>query len=236
MLIISIITALEYCKERSSRQTGGLTSAKYTASARWRGKFLALDNLNLWFHAPEHRTASMEEDRAQVDLGVAVDVEEQIEEAAAAQRLPKKRFVGRRQAAEAALKNESNGSVEESGAIQSTFLQILHRIILTGDSFNVGRRQATEAALKNESNGSVEESGAIQSTFLQILHRIILTGDSFKAQTSSSNPQSGPSRDIERPRHQRGHRAPAPELLLRNPQNHTPNSNEWVEEDCSADA
>merc|ERR1711939_293254 len=68
--------------------------------------------------APEHRTASMEEDRAQVDLGVAVDVEEQIEEAAAAQRLPKKRFVGRRQAAEAALKNESNGSVEESGAIQ----------------------------------------------------------------------------------------------------------------------
>ena len=93
MLIISIITALEYCKERSSRQTGGLTSAKYTASARWRGKFLALDNLNLWFHAPEHRTASMEEDRAQVDLGVAVDVEEQIEEAAAAQRLPKKRFV-----------------------------------------------------------------------------------------------------------------------------------------------
>ncbi|KAG4422795.1 Diphthamide biosynthesis protein 1 [Cadophora malorum] len=60
----------------------------------------------------------MEEDRAQVDLGVAVDVEEQIEEAAAAQRLPKKRFVGRRQAAEAALKNESNGSVEESGAIQ----------------------------------------------------------------------------------------------------------------------
>lgn len=192
MLIISIITALEYCKERSSRQTGGLTSAKYTASARWRGKFLDLDNLNLWFHAPEHRTASMEEDRAQVDLGVAVDVEEQIEEAAAAQRLPKKRFVG--------------------------------------------RRQAAEAALKNESNGSVEESGAIQSTFLQILHRIILTGDSFKAQTSSSNPQSGPSRIIERPRHQRGHRAPAPELLLRNPQNHTPNSNEWVEEDCSADA
>lgn len=192
MLIISIITALEYCKERSSRQTGGLTSAKYTASARWRGKFLDLDNLNLWFHAPEHRTASMEEDRAQVDLGVAVDVEEQIEEAAAAQRLPKKRFVG--------------------------------------------RRQAAEAALKNELNGSVEESGAIQSTFLQILHRIILTGDSFKAQTSSSNPQSGPSRDIERPRHQRGHRAPAPELLLRNPQNHTPNSNEWVEEDCSADA
>ncbi|KAH6682563.1 putative diphthamide synthesis protein-domain-containing protein [Halenospora varia] len=59
----------------------------------------------------------MEEDRAQVDLGVAVDVEERLEEAAA-QRLPKKRFVGRRQAAEAAAKNGTNESVEESGAIQ----------------------------------------------------------------------------------------------------------------------
>ena len=83
-----------------------------------------LSNLNIWFYVAEHKTVNMEEDRAQVDLGVAVDVEEQIEEAAAAQRLPKKRFVGRRQAAEAALKNESNGSVEESGAIQSTFWQI----------------------------------------------------------------------------------------------------------------
>lgn len=60
----------------------------------------------------------MEEDRAQVDLGIAVDVEEQIEEAAAAQRQPKKRFVGRKQATEAALKNEQTKAVRESGAIQ----------------------------------------------------------------------------------------------------------------------
>jgi 2-(3-amino-3-carboxypropyl)histidine synthase len=58
----------------------------------------------------------MEKDRAQVDLGVAVDVEEKLEEAAA-QRQPKKRFVGRRQATEAAS-NGPNASVEDSGVIQ----------------------------------------------------------------------------------------------------------------------
>jgi len=61
----------------------------------------------------------MEEDRAQVDLGVAVDVEERLEEAAA-QRQPKKRFVGRRQATEVASKNSPNASVEDSGAVQGT--------------------------------------------------------------------------------------------------------------------
>lgn len=69
------------------------------------------------------QSTTMEDDRAQVDLGVAVDIEEQIEEAAAAQRQPKKRFVGRRQAAEAALKNEANGLVEDSGAVQGTYLR-----------------------------------------------------------------------------------------------------------------
>ncbi|KAH8687189.1 putative diphthamide synthesis protein-domain-containing protein [Tricladium varicosporioides] len=59
----------------------------------------------------------MEEDRAQVDLGVAVDIEEKLEESAA-QRLPKKRFVGRKQAAETAAKNGTDGSVE-SCAIQA---------------------------------------------------------------------------------------------------------------------
>lgn len=58
----------------------------------------------------------MEEDRAQVDLGVAVDIEEKLEETAA-KRQPKKRFVGRRQAAEAASKNGSV-EVEDSGAVQ----------------------------------------------------------------------------------------------------------------------
>jgi 2-(3-amino-3-carboxypropyl)histidine synthase len=59
----------------------------------------------------------MEHDRAQVDLGVAVDIEEKEEESAAL-RQPKKRFVGRRQAEEAASKNTGNGSIESSGAIK----------------------------------------------------------------------------------------------------------------------
>jgi 2-(3-amino-3-carboxypropyl)histidine synthase len=62
----------------------------------------------------------MEEDRTQVDLGVGVDVEEKLEEAAA-QRQPKKRFVGRRQAGEAASRNGANASVEESGAVQGSY-------------------------------------------------------------------------------------------------------------------
>ncbi|KAJ5054902.1 uncharacterized protein L3040_001164 [Drepanopeziza brunnea f. sp. 'multigermtubi'] len=60
----------------------------------------------------------MEEDRAQVDLGIAADVEEQQEEAIAAQRHPKKRFVGRKQAAEAAMRNEANMPEREAGSVQ----------------------------------------------------------------------------------------------------------------------
>lgn len=63
----------------------------------------------------------MEDDRAQVDLGVAVDIEERLEEAAV-QRQPKKRFVGRRQAAEAASKNGPNTSVEDNGTIQGMYV------------------------------------------------------------------------------------------------------------------
>ena len=68
----------------------------------------------------------MEEDRAQVDLGIAVDVEERLEEAvAAAQKQPKKRFIGRRQATEAAASSTgTSGTADDSGAIQSTELPI----------------------------------------------------------------------------------------------------------------
>lgn len=59
----------------------------------------------------------MEDDRAQVDLGVAVDVENTLEEPVA-QRQPKKRFVGRKQAAEAAARNGNNATSGDSGAIQ----------------------------------------------------------------------------------------------------------------------
>lgn len=62
-------------------------------------------------------TRTMEEDRAETDLGIAVDVEERLEEEAA-RKVPKKRFVGRRQATEAAAKIIPNGAVEDSGAIQ----------------------------------------------------------------------------------------------------------------------
>lgn len=65
----------------------------------------------------------MEEDRAEGNLGIAADIEERSE---AIQRQPKKRFVGRRQAAETASKNGTNGvGVEESGAIQGILLTSL---------------------------------------------------------------------------------------------------------------
>ncbi|GJD05523.1 diphthamide biosynthesis protein 1 [Colletotrichum higginsianum] len=65
----------------------------------------------------------MEEDRAQTDLGIAADIEASHREAEAAakpvMKQPKKRFVGRRAAAEAAAKNGgSNGSIEDSSSIQ----------------------------------------------------------------------------------------------------------------------
>ncbi|KAK2593787.1 Diphthamide biosynthesis protein 1 [Conoideocrella luteorostrata] len=75
----------------------------------------------------------MEEDRAQVDLGIAADIEEgQLAQAQEPEstdadvsqtttKQPKKRFIGRRAAAEAAAaKNGSTGTEGESGAIQAT--------------------------------------------------------------------------------------------------------------------
>ena len=60
----------------------------------------------------------MEDDRAQVDLGIAADLEEnQVPENVVKQ--PKKRFVGKRAATSAAAKaGSTNSSIEESGAIQ----------------------------------------------------------------------------------------------------------------------
>lgn len=57
----------------------------------------------------------MEEDRAQGNLGIAADIEERAD---AAQRQPKKRFVGRKQAAEAALRNAPTEAGEDDGTIQ----------------------------------------------------------------------------------------------------------------------
>lgn len=66
----------------------------------------------------------MESDRAETDLGIAADIEERLAEAAAQSAVPKqpkKRFVGRRQATENALRGNTNAdpsSIEDSGAIQ----------------------------------------------------------------------------------------------------------------------
>ncbi|KAK0740853.1 putative diphthamide synthesis protein-domain-containing protein [Schizothecium vesticola] len=62
----------------------------------------------------------MEDDRALVDLGIAADLEE-VQNSQNALKQPKRRFVGRRAAAEAAAKStagQGTASVEESGAIQ----------------------------------------------------------------------------------------------------------------------
>ena len=68
----------------------------------------------------------MEDDRAQVDLGIAADIEAQAPEPVVRQ--PKKRFVGRRTAAQAAAsKNENgSGSIEGAGAIQGKATRVTH--------------------------------------------------------------------------------------------------------------
>lgn len=61
----------------------------------------------------------MEEDRARADLGEAFDAEISAE---SHQKLkePRKRFIGRKEAAERAEKRATtNGTIEDSGAIQS---------------------------------------------------------------------------------------------------------------------
>ena len=66
----------------------------------------------------------MEEDRAQVDLGIAADMEANQEQPEVS-RIPKKRFVGRRQAAENAAKDSSYGTNNaNSDAIQGRISQL----------------------------------------------------------------------------------------------------------------
>ena len=60
----------------------------------------------------------MEQDRAQADVGKAVDAE-LIAENQQKQKQPRKRFIGRKEAAERAERVDVNGTIEDSGAIQS---------------------------------------------------------------------------------------------------------------------
>ena len=60
----------------------------------------------------------MEQDRAQADVGKAVDAE-LIAENQQKQKQPRKRFIGRKEAAERAeTRADINGTIEDSGAIQ----------------------------------------------------------------------------------------------------------------------
>ena len=62
----------------------------------------------------------METDRVQTDLGEAVDAELSASKSDSLKQ-PKKRFIGRKAAAELAGKNGgSNGTIEDSGAIQGS--------------------------------------------------------------------------------------------------------------------
>ena len=61
---------------------------------------------------------AMEEDRDQVDLGIAIEAQLEAEEIPPS-RQPKRRFIGKRAAAEkASAENGSDGTIEDSGAIQ----------------------------------------------------------------------------------------------------------------------
>ena len=60
----------------------------------------------------------MEEDRAQADLGESVDAEISAEKRGK-ERQPRKRFIGRKEAAERGEKSGgANGTIEDSGTIQ----------------------------------------------------------------------------------------------------------------------
>ncbi len=66
----------------------------------------------------------MEEDRALVDVGKAVDAELETQKPTETQQ-PKKRFIGRRAAAEIAQKKgDSNNTIEDSGAITGLSMPI----------------------------------------------------------------------------------------------------------------
>ncbi len=63
----------------------------------------------------------MEYDRAEVDIGEAVDVEAVMEDRQQARR-PQKRFVGRKEAADRAQRaGEPSGTMEDIGTVQSQY-------------------------------------------------------------------------------------------------------------------
>lgn len=121
----------------------------------------------------------MEEDRAQTDLGIAADIEEAQNQAAYASptqqidaeqtppgdenvvKQPKKRFVGRRAASEAATKNASAGTEGGSGAVQRESVLLfkgIHLIRLI--SLTLSRRgEAKETSSSTQSGPQGDSRG-----------------------------------------------------------------------------
>ena len=67
----------------------------------------------------QSKKPSMEDDRAQIDFGKAVDTEMDLE-IREKQKQPKKRFIGRKAAAEiAGRRSRSTRTIEDSNAVQS---------------------------------------------------------------------------------------------------------------------
>jgi 2-(3-amino-3-carboxypropyl)histidine synthase len=60
----------------------------------------------------------MEDDRVQVDLGIAADIEEAHVSSKITQKQPKKRFIGRRTADASATTGETGSSTQDAGAVQ----------------------------------------------------------------------------------------------------------------------
>jgi hypothetical protein len=77
-------------------------------------------------------TSNMEQDRQQADISTP----ELDGEAIAATKQPKKRFIGRRAAAEkAAAKGDTNGGIEDSGAIQGLHPLPTFHLVYTDTSY-----------------------------------------------------------------------------------------------------
>ena len=72
----------------------------------------------------------MEDDRVEVDLGLAAEIEE-VHIAEEAVKQPKKRFVGRRTATEAAAAKagSSNAAIEDAGAVQGMLLTMTYILL-----------------------------------------------------------------------------------------------------------
>lgn len=75
----------------------------------------------------------MEEDRAQTDLGIAADIEETHRQEEAELKQPKKRFIGRRTAAE----NAAKASPAHNSSIEESSIQGEHHLFRTNLSLHV---------------------------------------------------------------------------------------------------